>query len=665
MFKNQKIGKKLIILATVMLLALLINGALGFIGIQKASNEINKIYFGGVNELNLLNSLKTLYTLRISENIHKLKEGLITWQESQNNFQQIQLEGTKVWKDFLFEDDNFTEKDLAKNNLVENIIQHVKGTSSELKTISAIIAKENQEELNEFISRSLEPSIQTIENDFNRLEEWIIEDSRKDYTVATKTINEFNLLMIFMFLIAVASSLFLAIQITKSITTPLNQAVKIINRLALGDTTLKIEYNSQDEIGELFNAMRSMVESSKKAAESIEKFSTGDLNINLETRSENDIVTLALNDMIRSSRKMSEILNTIANGDLTISLQPRSEKDQVGIAFVNMTNKLREIIGEIQNEVSTLTSSSEEIVASISQVSAGSAETASAVTETTTTVEELKQTAHVSADKAKDVLTNAEETLQVVKMSEKSLKATIEDMNHINDKMRIISEGIVKLSEHTQAIGEIIESVNDLAEQSNLLAVNAAIEAAKAGEQGKSFGVVAQEIRTLAEQSKAATVQVRAILNDIQNSTSAAVLATEQGSRAVEKGVNQSIQTNESMHVLSKSINRVAQHAQQISLSSQQQLVGVDQVTIAMNNIKEAASQHAEQMKQIETAIVSLNDIGNTFKEITGQYTLDKNQGNFGKFSFISKNLVANKMQDEEKKGPNELQKKLKALLKK
>ena len=82
-------------------------------------------------------------------------------------------------------------------------------------------------------------------------------------------------------------------------------------------------------------------------------------------------------------------------------------------------------------------------------------------------------------------------------------------------------------------------SLTDLAERSNLWAVNAAIEAAKAGEQGKGFAVVAQEVKSLAEQSKQATAQVRTILNDIQTAMSAAVMATEQGSKAVDAGVKQ------------------------------------------------------------------------------------------------------------------------------
>jgi methyl-accepting chemotaxis protein len=326
--------------------------------------------------------------------------------------------------------------------------------------------------------------------------------------------------------------------------------------------------------------------------------------------------------MIATAKRMSEVLVSVSNGDLTVQVKPRSEQDTLGISLEKMTNNLHRIVSNLQGEVATLTSSSKEIVGSVSQVATGSAETAAAVAETTTSVEELKQTAHISEEKAKDVLFSADETLQIVNMSEKSLQMTINDMGEINDKMHAISFGIVKLSEHGQTIRGIIDSVNDLAEQSNVLAVNAAIEAAKAGEHGKSFSVVAQEIRTLAEQSKAATIQVRAILNDIQNATSEAVLATEQGSKAVEKGMKQSSETSEFMQKLIQSMGIVSEKAGEISDASAQQLIGVGQVTIAMNNIRDAAAQHVDHMKQIETAVVSLNLVGESLKEIADEYKI-------------------------------------------
>jgi methyl-accepting chemotaxis protein len=122
----------------------------------------------------------------------------------------------------------------------------------------------------------------------------------------------------------------------------------------------------------------------------------------------------------------------------------------------------------------------------------------------------------------------------------------------------------------------------------------------------KGFAVVAHEVKSLAQQSRQATAQVRAILNDIQKATSTAVMATEQGSKGVAAGVKQSTESGEAIRTLADSIAEAAQAATQIAASSQQQLVGMDQVALAMENINQASAQNLAGTKQAETAAQDL-----------------------------------------------------------
>jgi len=216
----------------------------------------------------------------------------------------------------------------------------------------------------------------------------------------------------------------------------------------------------------------------------------------------------------------------------------------------------------------------------------------------------------------------AQKAVQVSQGGKRSVEDAIEGMHRIREQMESIAGSILKLSEQSLSIGEIIATVNDLAEQSNLLAVNAAIEAAKAGEQGKGFGVVAQEVKSLAEQSKQATAQVRTILGDIQKATSAAVMATEQGTKAVAAGVRQSTEAGESIRMLADSIAEAAQAAAQIAASSQQQLAGIEQVALAMENIKQASTQNVAGTKQTEIAARNLHDLGQKLKQVVERYTV-------------------------------------------
>ena len=270
----------------------------------------------------------------------------------------------------------------------------------------------------------------------------------------------------------------------------------------------------------------------------------------------------------------------------------------------------------LNESVALLSSSSSEISALTSQIASSVTETASSVNETLTTVEEVKQTAQLSVQKAKYVSDTAHKTVQISESGKAASAKAVQGMTRVKEQTESVAEVIVKLSEQSQAIGEVVASVADLAEQSNLLAVNAAIEAAKAGESGKGFTVVAHEVRSLAEQSKQATIQVRSMLSEVQKSINQAVMAIEQGTRAVESGVEVSRHTGESIQMLAEGIEESSQAATQIAASSQQQLAGMSQIVIAMENIKQAAAQNVAGTKQAEQAARSLDELGRRLKSL-------------------------------------------------
>lgn len=335
-------------------------------------------------------------------------------------------------------------------------------------------------------------------------------------------------------------------------------------------------------------------------------------------------IVIFMNSIIAAPLKeISDIAVRIESGDLTVAPSSGDRKDEIGVLahmFSKMVEGLRKQTADVMEAVNVLASSSNQIATTAAQLAAGAQETAVAVTQTTTTVEEVKQTANVSTQKARHVSDVAQNAVEVSRSGEKLVNETIAGINQIQEQMEYIAETIVRLSEHSQAIGEIIAAVDDLAEQSNLLAVNASIEASKAGEYGKGFIVVAQEIKGLAEQSKQATKQVRSILNDVQKASSAAVMATEKGSKAVDATVKQSVGTGDSIRELSRSIAEVSQAVMQIAASNQQELVGMDQVAMAMVNIKQATAQNAAGTKQVEVTVRNLHNLGQKLKTLVERY---------------------------------------------
>lgn len=282
-------------------------------------------------------------------------------------------------------------------------------------------------------------------------------------------------------------------------------------------------------------------------------------------------------------------------------------------------SELSTIIEQIAEATQQLIAASSQILNATTQVASSTAETVTAISETTTTVEEVRQAAQLSSQKARTVSENSARVGQIAQSGNTSVEETGKGMERIRVQMQSIADTIVRLSEQSQSIGGIIASVTDIADQSNLLAVNAAIEAAKAGEQGRGFAVVAQEIKSLAEQSKQSTTQVRGILNDIQKATSAAVMATEQGSKAVEAGVKQSAQAGESIKLLAESSEDAVRAGNQIVASSQQQVIGMDQICIAMENIKQAGTQNSESLKKAESVARNLSELGQKLKNLVEQ----------------------------------------------
>lgn len=292
------------------------------------------------------------------------------------------------------------------------------------------------------------------------------------------------------------------------------------------------------------------------------------------------------------------------------------------LAIFMMRWNMRLVSSRMQEEATNVSSSANTIYSSVSGAFLSVNETAAAVTETATTIAELRQTGRISAEKIKNVIDTSKQALLVLETSEDGLNATIERMNKVKEGMVTISDSIVRLGEHTNVIRGIIGTVDQIAEQAHILAVNAAIEAAKAGEQGRGFSVVAQEVKSLADQSKKATMQVRHILNDIQNATNTAVMATELGSKAVQTSMEQSMESNTSIQHISKNIGEVVQSALNIGIVSQQQLVSVEQITHAMDEIRKAANLQTKNMAEIKDSTQKLAVVVERLTELVKSYKL-------------------------------------------
>jgi methyl-accepting chemotaxis protein len=197
-------------------------------------------------------------------------------------------------------------------------------------------------------------------------------------------------------------------------------------------------------------------------------------------------------------------------------------------------------------------------------------EQSAAVAQISATAQQLATTAGAITDNVREVATAAEQTGGT--------------MHEMQEQVETIAARAVSLGERAQKIGEMLDLVNEIAGQTNLLALNAAIEAARAGEAGRGFAVVAAEVRKLAERSMRSTEPVSEIIAEVQEQTSATIMATEQGTRQARE--------------VAELMAATSQMLQESILAAQQQKSAADQVDSAMQQIRAAADSLAAEQAQ-------------------------------------------------------------------
>lgn len=394
-------------------------------------------------------------------------------------------------------------------------------------------------------------------------------------------VNARNLLVV-VTLVGLFFAVIFGVVLSNSITGPLQKGVTMMEEMSKGHLSNRLNFERRDEIGVL--------------ARSMDVFAD-DLQ----------------NNVVASMKK-------IAAGDLNVVVMPKDSQDEIGPALVRMVASLREMLTNISESANNLGSAAAEILAATTQQASGSSEQSAAIAQTTSTVNEVKVISEQASARAMEVANASQRTVEVARGGQRSVQDTIESMNMIKDQVESISENLLALSDQTQQIGEIIASVNDIAAQSNMLALNASVEAARAGEHGKGFAVVAMEVRSLAEQSKQATAQVKSILSEIQKATNTTVMATEEGTKGVERGVQLAAQAREAIEQLASVINESAQIATQVVAGGQQQQTGMEQIALAMQNINQATVQSLASTRQAEKSAQNLNDLARQMNELVAKY---------------------------------------------
>ena len=265
--------------------------------------------------------------------------------------------------------------------------------------------------------------------------------------------------------------------------------------------------------------------------------------------------------------KLMGATEELANGDLTQNVDIQSE-DELG-RLANSMNVMRDkfvlTIHDVQTVASGVTTNSWQVSATAEAISQGATEQAATAEEVSSSMEEIAANIQQNADNALQTEKIAVQTAQDAKISGEAVVKTVGAMRDIAGKISIIEE---------------------IARQTNLLALNAAIEAARAGEHGKGFAVVAAEVRKLAERSQTAAAEIGEL-------SGSSVKVAEHAGELLAK--------------ILPDIQRTAELVQEISVASNEQSTGVDEVTKAIQQLDQVIQQNASTSEELSSMAEELS----------------------------------------------------------
>lgn len=361
--------------------------------------------------------------------------------------------------------------------------------------------------------------------------------------------------------LAMVLAIALAKIIIESISKPLEEIEQVTKELSQGNLQVTMEYEAQDEMGDLADNLREAISALFTYVQDIDdhmaKFSTGTFLVNT---------------------------NFEWKGDFKAILS----------AFETFQENMADTVAGIRDVAAQVESAAEQVASSSSELAQGATNQASITEELAATIETVSDQVSFNAKAA-------------VKISE-NVNDVGESIEKSNVKMKEMVESMISINSSSQEISKIIATINDIASQTNLLALNASIEAARAGEAGRGFAVVADQVSLLAAQS-AEAAKNSAVL--IQSS----VDAVEEGMNMAQTAAQQLEEVAEKAAVIVEEVNQIAG-----ALSEQES--AFHDINCGVEEINEVVQSNSATSEESAAASEEMASQANILKELVGKFVI-------------------------------------------
>ncbi len=375
-----------------------------------------------------------------------------------------------------------------------------------------------------------------------------------------------------------------SIDVTEAVSLVVLLAILFMNGLLVGLVIRKILVPIKD-----------ITESSRELAE-------GKLDFQIDVKSQDELGQLgeALNTSVKNLKlyitDISDVLDGIAQGDLG----KESSITYIG-DFVQIQTAIGTISEQLNHTLSQIHASANQVDSGANQVAVGAQSLAQGATEQASEVDNLLQ----MVERITEQINNNAETAASTNKEAEIVGGSI---TVCNDQMREMAEAMDQINACSSEISKIIKTIEDIAFQTNILALNAAVEAARAGSAGKGFAVVADEVRNLAAKSADAAKDTTALI--------------EKTLRVVENGSVLTGKTQESLNSVVAGAENVTEDIRKITAASKEQELAINRIKDGITQISTVVQSNSATSEESAAASEELASQAQLLKRLIGSFRL-------------------------------------------